>query len=516
MSKQLHCLFSLVNRQSSVLVIFIVAMANFFGFALSGGEEQYFAFAKQYMDPSWMPNSFALNHSAGGNLAFQVIVGFLLKYFTFEQMAAIGRTFVFLMYAFPLGCIFRKLRISNIEIVFLLQVLFFSRQAFYAAEWIFSSFEEKTVAYIFVFWSIYFLLKDKPLICFVFTALATYFHFLVGGWMFAFVALYFLVQKKQILRVILNEAVYAVLIAPLVIYLYKVYIAGNEPLINGVNTNAVYAFWRLRHHIGIFHSASYFFTYPFGGVMATMIFMAICVFHFRKLKIPWLRELNTLNIIILSQQLIFIIVAIFDRNGTLMKTYPFRSNSLSIFLFYIECILVIRYYSANKLYASIRLKFAQWPYRYKKRLFSNTMNSILLFASIPLFTLALIHMVRNANNYSVDADQDMVHLMKYVKDNTPGSSVFLLLDDDKPYSFIRRTERERFVVIKFTPTTSTSIYEWYKRALLKERLNKNIGLIDSLKTVYQINYLVSDSSFDHPSLIAEKHFGNHKLYKVNR
>lgn len=515
MSKQLHCLFNLVNRQSSVMVIFIIAMANFFGFTLSGGEEQYFAFAKQYMDPSWMPNSFALNHPAGGNLAFQVVVGFLLKYFTFEQMAAIGRTFVFLMYAFPLGYIFRKLRISNIEIIFLLQVLFFSRQAFYGAEWIFSSFEEKTIAYIFVFWAVYFLLKDRSLFCLVFIALATYFHFLVGGWMSAFAVIYFLVQKKQVIRIILSAAVYAVLVAPLFIYLYKIYITGNEVIINGVNTNAVYAFWRLRHHIGIFHSASYFFTYPFGGVLASMIFMATCVFYFRKLKIPWLRELNTLNMIIFGQQLIFIIAAIFDRNGTLMKTYPFRSNSLSIFLFYIECILVIRYYSAGKLYPAIRLRFNKWPYKYKKQLFSNTMNSILLFASIPLFILATIHMVRNSSNYSVDADQDMMHLMKYVKDNTPGSSVFLLLDEDKPYSFIRRTERDRFVVIKFTPTTSTSIYEWYKRALLKERLNKDIALIDSLKTVYQINYLVSDSSFDYPSLIAEKQFGNHKLYKVN-
>lgn len=75
------------NRQNTFLLILILSILNFLGFTLQGGEEQYLAFARQFMDHSWMPDSFTLNQPAGGNLIFQVIAGFFLRYFTFEQVA---------------------------------------------------------------------------------------------------------------------------------------------------------------------------------------------------------------------------------------------------------------------------------------------------------------------------------------------------------------------------------------------------------------------------------------------
>jgi hypothetical protein len=113
-------------------------------------------------------------------------------------------------------------------------------------------------------------------------------------------------------------------------------------------------------------------------------------------------------------------------------------------------------------------------------------------------------------------DPDYLALFGYIRSSTPGSSVFMLLDDDRPCSFIRRTERERFVVEKFTPTKSQAIYEGYKRALLRKRIKRDISLIDSAKAFYRIDYLVTDSALNYPSVALEKKAGKHLLYRIKQ
>jgi hypothetical protein len=517
MAFRLNGFFTWFNRQNSMILIFILCMANFFSLYLEGGEEQYFGFARQFMDPTWMPNSFTLNHPAGGNLIFQVIVGFLLKYITFEQMAIWGRALNFLLYAIPLSLIFKKLRITNLEMIFLLQVIFFSHQALYAGEWIFKNLEEKSLAYIFVFWSVYYLLNDKAIFSGVFAAMATYFHFLVGGWMFCFVFLYFVFRSKKWPAAVTSGAVYLAVTLPFILYLYHTYMTGNPAVINGVNTNAIYAFWRLKHHIGIFHDFHYFFTYAFWGVLLTLILFVICLLRFSRFRHPAIRQLNSLNIIIFSQQIVSMVIAIFDTHGVFVKTYPFRTNSLSFLIFLMELFLVLKIWLANTAYRKAVLQF--WTDRtvaLRKVLFSNTANGILLVISITVLFFESAETFKKLDITGDDLDMPMVDLIRYSKENTPGSSVFLFLDGDRPYSFIRRAERERFVVVKFTPTRSTTIYEWYNRALLKENLRKDIALIDSIKTAYQVDYLVTDSSYTHSSLVLEKQFGTHRLYKITR
>ncbi len=515
MSEKISSMFNWFNRQNTVIIIFILSLCNYFGIALSGGEEQYLAFAKQYMDPAWMPNSFTLNHPAGGNLVFQVITGFLLRYLTFEQMAALGRVVNFLLYAFPLALIFRRLRISNVELVFLLQVLFFAHQSLYAGEWIYNSFEEKSVAYIFVFWSLYYLLKDQPLISIVFSALATYFHFLVGGWMFAFVFIYFVLRRKKFWPAIFSAVAYGLIVFPFIIYLYKTYMVDNPAVVDGINTNAVYAYWRLRQHVGIFHELHYFLVYPLGGVLITLAFFIISIVWFRKIKDYRVRQLNTFNIIIFAEQFLFAIIGIFDKNGVLMKTYPYRTNSLCYLVFLIEITLIIKLYLPYTLYRRFASSLSSdKPSRYRKLFFTNALNSLLILIFLTSLIPKSDRMIKNASGYPGDPDVDMLNLIDYVRKNTPGSAVFIFPDSDDPVSFIRRAERERFVVVKFTPTKSRTIAEWYKRALLKERLKKDISLIDSMKTVYQIDYLVSDSSYTYPSLSLVNRFGPHNLYQV--
>lgn len=502
------------NRQNTVLLIFILSISNFLGLTLQGGEEQYLAFAKQFMDHAWMPDSFTLNQPAGGNLVFQVIIGFLLRYFTFEQVAFWGRIVNFLLLAFPLALIVKRLKISNIEIAFLLQILFFPHQSVWAGEWIFKNIEEKSFAYIFVFWSINSLLKDKPLISILFTVIATYFHFLVGGWMFSFVLIYF-IFRKNLRSIVIPGFAYALLVLPLFIYLAKTYFIGNTTIINGVNTSAIYTFFRLRHHIGMFGDMTYFFSNHFGGVLISVALFLLCLFVFGKIKDDAVQQLNTLNIIIFTQQFIFILVGLFDKNGILMKTYPFRTSALSSFLIILEVTLVLRKYTSNKLYLAIVRKFlARKTSPYRKMIYVNGINLGMLLFLVPQFASETAETWLQRNTFNEVLDNEMLDLIDYAKTSTPIKSVILMADGDMPFSFIRRSERDRFVTEKFTPTNSQTIYEWHKRILLKERLRKDISLIDSLKKVYRIDFLVSDSTYTYPSLYVEKQFGRHYFYKV--
>jgi hypothetical protein len=314
--------------------------------------------------------------------------------------------------------------------------------------------------------------------------------------------------------VLYSGILYGVITLPFILYLYKTYFINNPAIIDGIDTNAVYAFWRLKHHIGIVHDARYFFTYPFGGVMITLVMFLICIFKFRKINDPFIKKLNLLNLIIFAQQFISLIVAAFDKNGVFVKTYPFRTNSISLFLFLTELTLILKYYAGNNWYrklASGKLHNSSQ----RKFIFSNSLNGLLVLTFLSVFIPETISTFRNFNKL-VDLDTDMISLIGFVKENTPGSSVFIFPDGDRPLSFIRRAERERFVVEKFTPTKSTTICEWYKRAIVKRRLKSDIALIDSIKQVYQVNYLVSDSLYRYPSLIPEKQFGKHRIYRITQ
>ncbi len=498
------------NRQNLIIILFILSCANFFSFYLDGGEEQYLAFAKQYMDHSWMPHSFTLNHPAGGNLFFQIITGFMLRYLSFEQTAFIGRLICFLMLVIPLSLIIKRIEINNLTAVFIFQAFFFPHQSIWMGEWVFKGFEEKTIAYIFVYWSIYFLLTDNPFSSIIFSAIATYFHFLVGGWMSLFIVTYYFLYKRKLIPAIYLGGLYMIVILPLFLYLYKTYIADNPPVINNVRISEIYAYFRLKHHIGAFGDINYFINHHLGGMLLSALCFIACLFWFNRYGNPWIKKLNLLNIIIFSQQFLFIVAAIFDRSASLMKTYPFRTSTLSSLLFLLETTLVIQHYL---LPAFIRTYLKHYRNKGETILHNNlkyAMGTVFLI----LFTVETTQTVLSYNKYGDGLSRDLLSLIEYTGNETPREAVFIFPDSDYPYSFTRRSNRERFVVEKFVPTHNYKIYEWYDRLKCKKRIKEDIRVIDSVKNIYRIDYLITDSVYNYHSLEKVRQYGKYRLYRV--
>jgi hypothetical protein len=264
------------NHLNLTILLFVIACVNYLGFQLYGGEEQYFAFAKQFMNPGWIPHSFTLTHPAGGNLFFEIIAGFALRYLSFEQLAFYGRIINFLLLVIPLAQILKYFKLSNIESVALFQLFFLPHQSLFAGEWIFQNLEVKTLAYIFVFYGIYSLLKRNILRCAIFSAIATLFHFLVGGWFFLIAILFFLIRRENIRKIVSALSVYGIIVLPFFIYLAKIYLIHNPAVIEGINTNYVYCYLRLPFHLGIFKSWHYFVKIHLDGVLISLTCFMLC------------------------------------------------------------------------------------------------------------------------------------------------------------------------------------------------------------------------------------------------
>ena len=182
----------------------------------------------------------------------------------------------------PLAKLLRHFHLNNLASAVLFQVFFLPHQSFYAGEWIFQNYEEKTLAYIFVFYSLLALFRERYLVSSLFAAVATYFHFLVGGWMF-FLLMGYLIAQKQSLRFLAKTlGVYLLITLPFLIYLGKLYLVSNPSVIDGVNIGRIYAYKRLPHHLGLTNTWADFSKYHLDGVLVSVLFFLLCLFYFKR------------------------------------------------------------------------------------------------------------------------------------------------------------------------------------------------------------------------------------------
>ncbi|MBN2519850.1 MAG: hypothetical protein JXB17_05040 [Bacteroidales bacterium] len=477
-------LFSIFNKADTRILIFLLLCLNFLGFVLYPNEEQYLAFSKIYIDPQWIPNSFSLTDVAGTRILFQLIFGFLLQYFSFESVAFGSRLINFIFYSIILAKIFKKFKLTNSQIFIFLQLIYFSYQSFFAGEWLFMGIEAKTISYIFLLYSLYNLFEKKYFKTILFAAFSTWFHILVGGWYALIVFIYFFVYKVKLKSIIHYGFEYCIMILPFIIYLYYNYIKNNGPsVINGININYIYVYLRNPHHLAIFKDWATFNKHFITGISLTIIMFFICVFYFRKIKDPYLKQLNTLNIILFSQQLFCLLLAAIDKKGVFLKYYPFRTSALSMLLVIIQLLYYFRI--PNEKIRILKL------FTKNKYIFQITRLTLFIFAFAVLIVNSINNLNKNLNYFSKDNNKEKAGLYNYIKNNTDKYSVFFIYSKNENLSFIRSAERDVFSVGKFIPTQNHQIYMWYLRTIEQEKAVNNIEYLFKLKEKYRIDYVVS-------------------------
>lgn len=496
-------IISAINSINPAFLIIIVLSIYYLGNILDGNEEQYLGYARWFSDPSWMAGSDVFDDFPGSRILFQWITGFFLKHFPFEQVAFWGRFCSFILVAFPLAGILRLAGISNIAFLLWFPVFYLPQQSFFAGEWIFGPLESKTISYAFVLASLYFLLKEKCWPAVLLGTVAVYWHLLAGGWWMFYLFLYLFVNRTNWKKIVLMAGVFFVLFVPLLIYLYSGLVKDNSPSVQGINTNAIYVFFRNPHHIGLFKSIPYFFHRHFPRVAVTLgVFIFVVVIR-RKFKTGLLPRLNLLLIIILAQVFISLGLALFDKQGFFLKYYPFRGNGLAMLLFQMEMLLIITEYLRKKKEASVA------------RVMRNSIFALLaVVVSYAYILYDRVEKRKTDRKHALVAES----IAKDLKKMTGENEKFLLLCEapDNILSIPRLSERPPFVVYRFVPTRSDRIYAWYMKVLKLEQVRNDPSLLLKDSSLAEIRAVVTCTAMEESFLKLVSQNEYLYLYRVER
>lgn len=165
-----------------VLLIFVLF------FVLAGGatpdvnEAHYLSKAKHYWNPNWCRGDLFLE-SADAHLVFYWTIGWLTRFLSLDAVAWIGRCVTWLLLAWS----WRRLSVAIIpgRLWSLLTAAMFAmllRCSHLAGEWVIGGVEAKGFAFVFLFFGLEALVRNRWSRVWVLFGAASAFHVLVGGW----------------------------------------------------------------------------------------------------------------------------------------------------------------------------------------------------------------------------------------------------------------------------------------------------------------------------------------------
>ncbi|MCB1856801.1 MAG: hypothetical protein KDI63_00915 [Gammaproteobacteria bacterium] len=493
-----------LKRADLRLLIFAVLCLNYLSWVPGENEEEYFAFAKHFMNPDWIPHALSVTDLPGTRIIFEVVVGFGLRYLSFEQMAVVGRCIGAALLCLPLALIFRRLRLSHLQALLFVQICsLFPHQSFFGKEWIFGSFETKTIAYALVLYSFYLMLECRYRQSAIVAGLAVWFHVLVGGWYSVVLFIYLLLLRTPWRQLLGHGLWVAAICLPFLAYLGQSYLRDNPGVIGGIPISWVYVYFRNAHHLAPFGPEGEISDSFLRGVIITGLIFLICWYLAATRKHDDQGRLALFFIAAFIQQALFLILAYFDTQGEILKYYPFRSSALSFFTS-----LLIAFVAANHLGEKV-LPPSQ---RHIRRVTA----ALGLIAVLGLG----FNLYKNARDsytllYPPPQEADRQALYRWIGEHTPRDAKFLNMNDRKrdDLDFMRRTERDRFSVFKFVPTSNRRIYDWYLRAKEKQRVLDDPGYLAELRKHYRIDYLVSQQPITGAG-VTQVYANNHyRLYR---
>ena len=481
------------NSLNKYFVVVIILLVGFTSIHLNGNEEQYMGLAKSFMDPDWMPQSLTFHEFPGTRILYQIIVGTVLKFLSFNSTLLILRILLVAVISIPLAKLYRQLEIDNIHVFFQLAGLYLVNQSLFAGSFIFISVEPKCFSYVFIFWAIYFFLKNKPGASTASLILATYFHFLVGFFVafYLFASLsYYVFKKETPLRgYIKNVLFYLLAIIPVVVYLTGA-VASKENFAFP-SSDWIYTYFRSPNHTALFLSPSYFHKEHFYGILWTLIGLIFAILFLKDTQKSISNRVTVFTIVTIIGTVMFLPFIFFDREGVILKYYLFRINAVSTFFL---SVIIVRAY----------LDFTNIGWIKRMRIV------IFMISFLGLIKISIPNAVLN---YRIlfETNNDLISCTNYLRDHTPTSSIVMSFIDDLRIS--RLSQRDRLAVYKFVPADFSKIQDWYSRLQYRDSvLQHPEQLLDENK--YGVDYCLTEHSLgkEFPDPVFSS--GNYFIYEI--
>ena len=450
-----------------VFLTCLIALPVMYPVAWTGNELNYFALAQHHLDPKPFTELYAVNSHQLSKIATDIVMGLADRYLGLDAAWFFSRFALMIGLAVAYVKMTRTLRIELLTaccaLIFFLVV---GHQTYFAGEWIFGGSEGKVFAYILVMFAIGLVIQGRLLAAVVLLAVATYFHFLVGGfWAGALFAYLYLNghNRKQVVFGLLGFTVLVLPMVGLLIYENKIL---PPPDVSGLafTIDQIYSDIRNPHHVAPFKEDYFHWT---GGFIFFLLFSGF-LYLVKRRQLFWNSHF-VLWVGCLHVYLLFALaIAWFDRHTQLLgKFYLFRPASL----LYLLCLLVV-FDAVTK----------HWLAVSKKRVKIVT----ILFFTIALGALVIKmpRMVQSSPDSLMSSlNREEKQLIQWIRTNIPEGTVILIPESSgKPLNsmnFEQLIDRPTLVSWKFVPTTRYEIALWYKRILLKREIYE--GKCSSIK-----------------------------------
>ena len=417
-----------------------------------GNEVHYFDLGLRSVRPDQFgPNHAAVDHSVARFASF-AILGVVIDFLGYDVALIILRFIAIVAYAVAFVYLARCLKLSPAETLVALMLFVLVGQNFFADEWLFAGVEGKVFAYAAVFASIGLAWRDKDLAAVGVAALATYLHFLVGGfWAGAVIGLIGL-KSGNLLRMGRALFVYTVLCLPiLAILLYEWFFAPMPDISDlDLTINQIYSAFRNPHHVAPFSTGQLRAWLPgIGGMAAATCLMAILAWQEdseRRVLARWL-------LVMYAYLILAFILSYFDRHTYLLgPLILFRPNSLILLLTIMLGALWLRQAltgNGARTLAIITLAVGIGFVVPRAASLADT----LLSPQLPL-TRTLTPTERE--------------LIAWLRGNTPPDATVVIEPTERtdwtlPWlAFERLIDRPTLVSFKFVPTQKADIARWYR------------------------------------------------------
>ncbi len=241
----------------------------------SGNEINYFDLGYRTVHPEKFTDHHAVFDNTNGRIVGLSVIGLFVSAFGFEAAKSILALGLWLVSSLGLAAIARQVGLRAFEFALALYLFASMQSGILGREWIFGTVETKGLAYAAVFFAAALAMQGRMVLPMLLAALATYMHFLVGGfWGLALVVLH-AIRFRNAMSVLAMAAGFLLLVAPLVVLLARERL-GVTVDTSGLDRslNAIYVELSAHFHTGpLLDGYRHFLQHWFPGACAHIAFI---------------------------------------------------------------------------------------------------------------------------------------------------------------------------------------------------------------------------------------------------
>jgi hypothetical protein len=436
-----------------VLVIALLLLIPPHGI-LSENEENYFALAARFVHGSAWPQKTAIFDASRHRVLSDATLGALVSTIGYGPAQTVTRLLTVAAYALVLPRLFAVVKLTALDAALAVMIMALLGEGIIGGEWMFGGYEAKVAAYILVLAALRLVLvSERPTVATLLFAIATYIHFLVGGfWFFAAMALRLLDAPRDLRRVGAATVLFVLLVVPLVgvIAWSRIGDTAAAHATDVPSPDVIYSIIREPHHQSPFLSWEYFRDNWLPGYRMGAVMLLAC------LAVAWRGPTRQLRVLamwvggLLAYLFLVLGPKYLDRDsGVLGKFYLFRPSSLVLLLWLMLALAVAAWISGRR----------AWILR----------RGLLALIGPAFLYVEGLQITRDivANAALEGQKQPLVAAVTRV--TAPGDIV--LIDPDvevQLLDFERRTGRPTLVMWKFAPTNDADLIAWYRRVKLRQ------------------------------------------------